>query len=133
MNMFSNRQLDAVFASHVLEHLPIDYLDQSLQEIARVGKCAIIYLPVHGHLGLLRFISGLRGIDLCFTYEIFNYFERPDGKTAKYMAGQHYWEIGLRGFRVKDLLKRFSKHFEVLTHYRNTDFLMSYNFVLRAF
>src|SRR6266699_6004806 len=38
--MFLTGQFDVVIASHVLEHVPVPYLDAALAEIARVGRFA---------------------------------------------------------------------------------------------
>jgi SAM-dependent methyltransferase len=132
MSRFSDLEFDAVIASHVLEHLPVNYLDQALGEIARVARYALIYLPVHGRHMQLRLIPGFKGIDLSFVVNIFNYFKKPDGLVPRYMGGQHYWEVGMRGWRIKDLLKKFSRTFRLQYHYRNRDWLPSYNFVLKS-
>ena len=132
MTMFSEGQFDAVIASHVLEHLAVAYLDQALAEIARVGRYALIYLPVHGRHSQLRWIPGIRGWDVSLMLDVFNYFEKPDGVTPKYMGNQHFWEVGMRGFRVRDLKRRMGEAFDVISAYRNRDWLPSYNFVLKS-
>jgi hypothetical protein len=132
MTMFSDGQFDAVIASHVLEHLAVPYLDRALREIARVARYALIYLPVHGRHGQLRWIPGIRGWDISLILDVFNYFEKPDGVTPKYMSKQHFWEVGMRGFRSGDLKRRMSEAFEVLSAYRNRDWLPSRNFVLKS-
>lgn len=132
MPMFADGHFDVVIASHVLEHLPLAYLDSALAEIARVGKQSIVYLPVAGLHALFRFFPGYRDIDWVAIIDVFKFWERPDGVTPKYCSGQHYWEVGYRGFRRADLRRRFSKHFEVLDMYRNRDWLPSLNFVLRS-
>lgn len=132
LSMFSDRQFDVVIASHVLEHLAVPYLDQSIAELARVAQWAIINLPVAGRHFQIRFCPGFKGIDLSFVLDLFNRFERPDGVTPKYCNGQHFWELGVRGFRVTDLLRRFEGHFRVLSHYRCRDWNPSYNFVLKS-
>jgi len=132
MPMFGNAQFDVVIASHVLEHLPLDYLDLALAEIARVGRLAIFCLPVAGRHVLLRFVPGFKGIDWAPVLDFCRFWERPDGLTAKYCGGQHFWEVGYRGFRLKDLCKRFANEFELLDVYRNKDWISSQNFVLRS-
>lgn len=132
MSMFNDGQFDAVISSHVLEHLAEPYLEPALKEIARVGRYALIYLPFHGRHLHLRFIPGFRGIDLSFILDIFNYFERPNGISPRYMANQHFWEVGMRGYRVKDMLRRMSRFFEILSVYRNRDWLPSQNFILKV-
>jgi hypothetical protein len=132
MNMFSDKQFDAVIASHVLEHFAEPYLDRALQEIARVGRHAIIYLPVHGRHVQFRVKPGFKDLDLSLIINIFNFFEKPDGIAPRYMENQHFWEIGMRGYRVRDMIRRMSLFFEVMNVYRNKDWLPSQNFVLRS-
>jgi predicted SAM-dependent methyltransferase len=132
LTAFPDQRFDAVIASHVLEHLAEPYLDRALEEIARVGKHALVYLPVHGAYARLRLETNYGNIDWSFVVNIFNYFEKPDGVTRRYMSNQHFWEVGMRGYRVKDLRTRMSKFFEILSVYRNRDWLPSQNFVLKS-
>ncbi len=132
LGMFATQQFDAVIASHVLEHIAVPYLDRALQEIARVGGYALIYLPVAGRHFHLRAMPGVLNIDVSFIIDVFNWFHRPDGVSPRYCGGQHFWEIGMRGFRVRDLVKRFSRFFELHKAYRNRDWTPSHNFVLRS-
>jgi SAM-dependent methyltransferase len=132
MPMFASQEFDVAIASHVLEHFAIDYLDQALAELARVAKHVLVYLPVSGRHAQVRLIPGIRGWDISFILDLFNFFEKPDGRNPKYCSGMHFWEIGMRGFRVKDLTRRFSKYFEILSAYRNKDWLPSFNFVLKV-
>jgi len=132
MKMFTDGQFDATITSHVLEHMAEPYLDPALQEIARISRYALIYLPVHGRHAQLRFIPGFKGLDFSFIMDIFNYFEKPDSITPRYMSNQHFWEIGMRGFRLNDMVKRMSKFFNIISVYRNRDWLPSQNFVLKT-
>jgi SAM-dependent methyltransferase len=108
MAMFADGEFDAVIASHVLEHLPVPYLDRALGEIARVGRHALVYLPVAGRHGQLNFTLGFKDINISVVWDVFNYFRKPDGITPAYCGKQHFWELGLRGYRVKDLKERMS-------------------------
>lgn len=132
LSMFNDGSFDVVIASHVLEHLAVPYLDRCLSELARVGKYCLIYLPVTGRHFQLRLKMDLKGIDLSYIFDLFNFFHRPDGVTPRYCQGQHYWEIGMRGFRVGDISRRLSKYFKVLSTYRNKDWNSSFNFVLKS-
>lgn len=132
MSVFRDAQFDLVIASHVLEHFPVSYLDTALSEIARVGRFALVYVPVSGRHFHLRFSPGVLGIDLSLIVDLLPFWRKPAGNTAQFCQGQHYWEVGLRGFRKADLMQRFSAGFELLRVYRNRDWTPSLNFVLRS-
>jgi hypothetical protein len=132
LTMFRDGEFDAVIASHVLEHLAVPYLDSALAELARVARFALIYLPTAGRHGQARLVPGVRGWVWSLAWDWFNYAERPDGVTPRYRENQHFWEVGMRGFRVKDVKRRLQRYFDVLAAYRNPDWIYSYNFVLRA-
>jgi SAM-dependent methyltransferase len=130
MAMFGDAQFDVAIASHVMEHLPLPFLDMALSEVARVARHALIYLPVAGRANAMRLQLGFKGIDACATLDLLRFWERPRGDRPIYRAGQHYWEVGYRGFRVAQLCQRFERSFRVRQHYRNKHWLPSYNFVL---
>jgi hypothetical protein len=132
MTMFADGEFDTVIASHVVEHLAVPYLDRTLAEIARVGRHALIYLPATGRHAQFRFKPGFKGIDLSLELDVYNPVHRPDGVTPRYCQRQHFWEVGMRGFRPRDVLRRMSPHFEPIEVYRNRDWIESYNFVLRS-
>jgi len=132
LSMFADASFDVVIVSHVLEHLAVAYLDSCLSELSRVGRFCLLYLPVAGRHFQWRLKMDLRGIDLSLIFDLFNFFVRPDGVTPRYCGGQHFWEIGMRGYRVGDMIQRFSQHFRVMSNYRNRDWLPSYNFVLES-
>lgn len=132
LSVFKIQQFDAVIVSHVLEHLPVTYLDQAVAELARVARYALIYLPVAGRHGSLRFRPGLLGVSWSIVWDFFNPYHRPDGLQPRYREGQHFWEVGMRGFRVRDLRTRFQSSFEIVSEYRNYDWIYSYNFILRS-
>ena len=132
MAIFEDRTFDAVIASHVLEHLAVPYLDRALGELARVSTHALVYLPVAGRHLQARLQPGFKGIDVSLVVDVFNYFHRPSGLEPRYCQRQHFWEVGMRGFRTKDVKTRLAPHFEVLDVYRNRDWNPSLNFVLRS-
>ena len=132
MPMFAAGQFDAVIASHVLEHLAVPYLDTALREVARVGRYALVYLPVAGRHVQARLQPGFKNIDLAVIVDVFNYLHKPTGLEARYCQRQHFWEVGMRGFRLRDLRARMAACFEILDVYRNRDWNPSLNFVLKS-
>lgn len=132
LSMFSANQFDVAIASHVLEHMAVGYLDQALAELARVARYSLVYLPVHGRHMHLRFFPGVRDLDWFLVIDVFNFFRKPDGVTPRYANGQHFWELGMRGFRLRDVKRRLAPHFEIVRSYRNRDWPISYNFVLKS-
>ena len=131
LSMFEDALFDVVIASHVLEHLPIAYLDMAISEIARVGRGALIYLPVAGRHASIRIVPGVRGYDWSVIADLVNIFRKPSPTKALFCGGQHYWEVGYKGFRLGAIRQRLSRSFEIVTDYRNKDWLESYNFVLK--
>jgi SAM-dependent methyltransferase len=132
LGIFKDAEFDVAVASHVLEHLAEPYLDGSLKELARVARYSIVYLPRDSWLPIWLSLKLDTRADFNFVLEPRNPFHRPDGVTPRYMSGQHFWHLGMKGFTVCDLKRRMSKYFEVLTTYRNPDRPVSQNFVLRS-
>ena len=133
LTQFEDGRFDVAIVSHVLEHIPISMLQRSLSELARVAKYALIYLPVAGNRHFqVRLIPGFNGLDISLIFDLFNYFKKPSGEEPVFCEGQHYWEIGYRGFRLKDIVSRIGVSFVVLDQYRNKDWNPSYNFVLES-
>ena len=131
LSRFPDQSFDLVIVSHVLEHLPASLMDQTLSEIARVGRNALIYLPVAGRHLAVNFNIGSR-LTFALCLDLFQYWHRPTGEHRKYRFGEHYWELGYRGFRVSQMRERFGRFFHVKKHYRNVHWLPSYNFVLTS-
>ena len=100
MPMFADQQFDVVIASHVLEHLPLAYLDAAIAEIARVGRFAIIYLPVAGRHSMLRFIPGIKGIDWSFALDFRRFWHRPDGLRASAYRCCHHRTCASAAYRL---------------------------------
>ena len=93
---------DAVLAGHILEHLPFDQFNECLKEIYRVSKKdAVISIP---HYGLT--------FSIAFKFPLLKWkrfiFKIPYFWKTKPLSGEHYWEIGLRGYslaRVENAIK----------------------------
>lgn len=132
MSIFGDMTFDVVVVSHVLEHIPPSLLESSLKEIARIGRNAIIYLPLAGKHFSLRIDFGVRNLSFNAFADFVNRFRRPNEKTPVFCENQHYWEIGVPGYSKGVIRGWLRTNFDILSEYRNSDWPVSYNFVLRS-
>lgn len=132
LSVFGNKTYDIVIASHVLEHLPIRFFDAACSEMSRVAKHAVVYLPVNGRHAQLRIKPGIRGWHWSVGIDVINPLRRPTGESPEFMSGQHYWEIGLRGFSKRQIIRRMSNYFYDIKCYRNQDWTPSMNFIMTS-
>ena len=108
---FKDASFDVVLAYEILEHLPWEDVDKALNELARVSKKnVVISLPYASlafecvlRLPLLYSLIGKSFIDLKF--HIPKFFQRI------HFNGEHYWEIGWRGFALSRIRRRLKHRF----------------------
>jgi len=99
---FADNEFDAVLCAQVLEHLPYEDFFKAISEIGRVAKTsAVISLP---HFGpAIRFL---------FKFPLFPeikfMIKLPYPKKHQF-KGEHYWEIGKRGYSLKKIKKEIMK------------------------
>lgn len=96
---FAGGSFDTVCAFEVLEHLPFDRFIIAMQEMKRVArKNIIISLPHWGrHLSIeirLPYFKKIR------WQHKFNFWP-----IRHVFGGEHYWEIGKRGYGLKNIKK----------------------------
>jgi predicted SAM-dependent methyltransferase len=132
MDMFHDAQFDVAIASHVLEHLPLHYLDASLAELARIARHAIVYLPINGISLQMRLSSNFRNVDWSRIVDVRKWWRKPDPDTPRFMSGQHYWEVGIKSCSKREIEMRMSKVFRIDDVYRNHDWQPSLNFLLSS-
>ena len=98
---------DVVLCAQVLEHLPFSEFEKSLNEIKKVCKrYAIITLPYGGiDLSLIVYFPK-KGLKKILSVKI------PFPRKHKF-DGEHYWEIGKKGYSLSKIRKILSKYFIV--------------------
>jgi ubiquinone/menaquinone biosynthesis C-methylase UbiE len=98
-----DNSFDLVCAFEILEHLPFSSFDKSVSELFRVSKSfVIISLPHFGPPVFFDFKFPLLP-RIRFAFKILFPLKHV-------FNGQHYWEIGKRGYptkRIKSVLKKY--------------------------
>jgi hypothetical protein len=131
MSVFADRQFDVVVASHVLEHLPFAYFGAARDELARVSRHAVVYLPFAGRHLECKFTYAQRVRELALRLSI-PPVRRIRGDRAELQGGQHYWECGYPGFSVRRIARLLAERFIIDQRYHNRDWTYSLNFLLTA-
>ncbi|HJV92561.1 MAG TPA: class I SAM-dependent methyltransferase [Azonexus sp.] len=119
-----SRSYDCVLAAEVLEHIPFGEFGKALSELRRVSRGHVVITlpaPFVGGSALLNF-SGLKQKGLFFglPYWIAHKFD-----------GQHYWELGKRGYslwRIRRLIRQ--QGLRIVSEFRPAPSLYCYFFVL---
>jgi hypothetical protein len=118
-------KFNIVVCAHVLEHLPYKYFNNSLSQIKAISDYSLIYLPI-AKFGLSLGI----GIYPLF-FKKMNFVPTWFFKKHKF-DGQHYWEIGVRGYSLNKIRKELEKYFYIEKEYNPDNWLYSYNFILKS-
>lgn len=95
----ADASFDAVLAAEILEHIPFNEVPKALSEIFRVCKTgAVITVPdsrrTLAHFGVFIPMLGFKEI-----------FLKIDTQRPHIFDGQHYWELGKKGYAIATFKK----------------------------
>lgn len=101
-----DNSFDAVLCAEVLEHLPFGDFEKSLRELKRVSrKYVVLSLP---HFGPAVKIN----LKLPLIREI-KFALKTHFPVAHKFNGEHYWEIGKKGYPSIKIRKILRKYFKI--------------------
>ena len=101
---FKKDNFDVVLCAEVLEHLPFENFEKGLEQIFKVTKkTAVITLP---HYSLTNIYFGIKLVPYVPKIEL--HFEIDYPIENKY-DGEHYWEIGKKGYSLKRVKSKIKK------------------------
>lgn len=120
----ADESFDEVLAAEILEHLPFEDFSKALSEIRRVSKkYAVISLPHWGWtFYLILKIPLLKKIQ---------FFAKISGILNHHFNGEHYWEIGKRGYPFSKIKKEIEiSGFKILKDFIMPDSPYHHFFIL---
>lgn len=111
---FKDNEFDLILCAEVLEHLPLENFTEALKEIKRVtSNQVILSLPFWGPLIYFKIkIPFLRTIKI--FYKFYGFKKHEPG-------GEHYWEIGKRGYSLKKVRQIINDEFKIREEYLDPD------------
>ena len=107
---FVDKSVDVTCAFEVLEHLPFEQFDKAMGELVRVARThVVISVPHFGPMLSFSFkIPFLPAVQLAVKIPY------PKQHTFN---GQHYWELGKKGYPVSRVREALSKHGRVVKNF----------------
>lgn len=105
---FKEGEFDTVLAAEVLEHLPFKFFEMALKEIKYVTKKAIVLTLPFSSSFVLRFRVPIINFKIVLA---------PESHKTHVFDGEHYWEIGKKGFSYRTVKEVIEKYFFILKSY----------------
>ena len=124
---FKNGEFDTILCAEVLEHIPFDDFKKALKELYRVCRRYVVVSLPHDYL--TYFWLSIKLIPFIPTKHFF--ITLPRNLKHKF-DGQHYWEIGKKGYSLNRISYLFKRNgFSIEKNYRLTEFPYHRFFVLK--
>jgi len=113
---FKDKEFDLVYACQVLEHLPWKESKKALLELKRVSKKYIlISLPFHSIR--IDWIIRFQRIKQVIGKDFLDLSLRIPRLTKIKFNGEHYWEIGSKGYSLSRIRKELKKNFNIFQEF----------------
>lgn len=107
-----SQKYDCIMCCQVLEHLEKKYFEEIIKELYFLSNSRLILsLPVH------KFSFSIILDFPKFHHKVLNIVIQRLWKKNMVWKGEHYWEIGIKGSRKKDILKLLSQYFVIRREY----------------
>ncbi|XOB41355.1 MAG: class I SAM-dependent methyltransferase [Candidatus Nealsonbacteria bacterium] len=121
---FQDNSFDVILCAEVLEHLPFKEFDKALEELERVSKqYVVLSLPHFGHTIKLGFkVPLIKEKRLVMKFSFF---------PKHQFNGEHYWEIGKKGYPLSKIKKIIEQYFVVKKEFIPFDNQYHHFFVLK--
>lgn len=118
-----DNSFDVVLCCEVLEHISFNQFKTALKEISRVSKrYVILSLPHFSHPIYLNFKIPLFK-EINFSVYISHYKKHT-------FDGQHYWEIGKKGYPLRRIKNALKGEFSILKDFREAENPYHHFFIL---
>lgn len=118
--------VDCVLAAEVLEHIPFNEVEIALKEMRRVSRGAVVISVPDSRRTILYF-----GLKLPMLPRLDIFWKMQSCKEHKF-DGQHYWEMGKKGYEYKKIEKVIKDSgFAIQKHFVPFDCPTKHFFVLK--
>jgi ubiquinone/menaquinone biosynthesis C-methylase UbiE len=105
---FKRDEFNTVIAAEVLEHLPFDLFEKALREIKYVTKKAVVLTLPFSSSFVLRFRVPIINFKMVLALE---------SRKTHVFNGEHYWEIGKKGYSLRIVERKIKTYFLILKSY----------------
>lgn len=120
----ADKSVDVACAFEVLEHIPFEQVEQAVAELARVARThVVVSVP---HFGPMFFLL----LKIPLFPELRAKLKLPFPKTHAF-NGQHYWELGKRGYPARRLRALLCAHGTVVREFVPFNSAYHHFFVLK--
>lgn len=121
---FNKGEFDTIIACEILEHLPWDDFEKSLSELHRVTRKNVIISIPYSTIDMAVIFKPHLSRKM---HKVFNHtFRIPLFFKEHEYDGEHYWEMGKRGYSKKKIKNIINKHFNILKE--TSPWIMPYHY-----